>query len=154
MRVYSGVCSPAQLQKFFLLAMGVRFEEIQREWPEASSELIYAPTGRSNRKRGWHVRLGDYFDYKRHIDGIIFKHNLSVPGKVSRISQFHPRMIMWIGKMSASGNILTVQRDFPDFGTLEWRFSVRISQCAAKTPCWVDFCRLAGIALTSEERPL
>lgn len=139
-RVYRGECSEQQLQRFLLLAMGVRFEEILEVNPQADRSSFYMPS-RINwfgprRGKWWHVASSG---------GSAWSAPIAIKGKVEEISTLDSERISRIDKVSGSGNELKVSR----LGFVNTNFSVTVVQAERRNPSnWLWMWRAVGVDLT------
>ncbi len=142
-----------QLQKFFLFAMGIRFDEIVAAFGESvANEFIYFPYCRRRKGKGWRAR---FWDSSRcaavgdlQLDGRIGP--VEIPRKIRRVNGFPPASIISIYKTSSSGNILSVVSR--NTGTNNPSFDVGIRQrIGQESSHWLGMLSEVGAKVVLEE---
>lgn len=101
-----------QLQKFFLFAMGIRFDEIATVLGESVvNDFIYFPASRWEKRKGWRAEFWDSVRCERR-SWLPEEHKyigpFEIPRKIKRVNGVSAGSIITIRKISASGNKLSV----------------------------------------------
>ena len=111
-RVYKAEgLSSSQLQKFLLLVMGVRFDEIASAFGDSvENDFIYLPYCRRRKGKGWRARFWDSLRCVAVRDFLLDSHigPAEIPRKIWRVNGFPPESIISIRKTSNSGNVLSI----------------------------------------------
>lgn len=145
-KTYSGKCSAKQLQKFLLLAMGVRFDEIQRVQPMADENLLYLPRlcwARFYQGKRWRAEFASNCFPRLSLD---------IKGKAKGICGYPSTKIIKIEKVSSSGNTLQIHLRYGGLKDSDMEFSVSVGQMeGVKESNWFWMWRALDIELVPTE---